>query len=197
MSNWFEDNPTKSIIGYTLLIIGASWAFYKFTFEESKIDNYKSQIETKQATISQYQARIEYLEEENIRFKSELKDFEEWNSKSENPTLFYKSQYEKTILSRIDSTKTNILAKSNLEKIIINKSESYINKDLDLIIGLKDVSVNYGTYLNISYGNNLNNIFDNKKVGETIILKSNKGQIKITINKINYVYSNIEISIHK
>ncbi|WP_294210335.1 hypothetical protein [uncultured Chryseobacterium sp.] len=197
MANWFETNQTKSIIGYTLLIIGASWAFYKFTFEESKIDNYRSQIETKQATISQYQARIEYLEEENLRFKSELKDFEEWNSKSENPSLFYKSQYEKTILSRIDLTKTNIPAKSNLKDIIISKSESYNNKDLDLIIGLKDISVNDGVYLNISYGDNLNKTFDNKKVGETIILKSNKGQIKITINKINYIYSNITMSIHK
>lgn len=197
MANWFETNQTKSIIGYTLLIIGASWAFYKFTFEESKIDNYRSQIETKQATISQYQARIEYLEEENLRFKSELKDFEEWNSKSENPSLFYKSQYEKTILSRIDLTKSNIPAKSNLKDIIISKSESYNNKDLDLIIGLKDISVNDGVYLNISYGDNLNKTFDNKKVGETIILKSNKGQIKITINKINYIYSNITMSIHK
>ncbi|WDF47138.1 hypothetical protein PQ459_01345 [Chryseobacterium sp. KACC 21268] len=197
MSNWFETNPTKSIIGYTILIIGVTWAFYKFTFEESKIDNYKSQIETKQATISQYQARIEYLEEENLKFKSELKDFEEWNSKSDNPTLFYKSQYEKTILSRNDSTKINISEKDNLENIIINKSESYINKDLDLIIGLKDVSVNYGCFLNVSYGNNLNQNFENKKVGETIILESNKGKIKATINKVNFVYSNIEISIHK
>ncbi|MPT30727.1 MAG: hypothetical protein E2600_03480 [Chryseobacterium sp.] len=197
MSNWFEENPTKSITGYTILIIGVTWAFYKFTFEESKIDNYKSQIETKQATISQYQARIEYLEEENLKFRSELKDFEDWNSKSENPTLFYKSQYEKTILSRKDSTKTNTSGKNNLENIIINKSESYINKDLDLIIGLKDVSVNDGCFLNISYGNNLNENIENKKVGETIILESNKGKIKLTINKVNFVYSNIEISIHK
>lgn len=197
MSNWFESNPTKSVIGYTILIIGVTWAFYKFTFEESKIDNYKSQIETKQATITQYQARIEYLEEENLKFKSELKDFEEWNSKSENPTLFYKSQYEKTILSRNDFTKTNISEKSNLENILISKSESYINKDLDLIIGLKDVSVNYGCFLNISYGNNLNQNFENKKVGETIALESSKGKIKVTINKVNYVHSSIEISIHK
>ena len=197
MSNWFESNPTKSVIGYTILIIGVTWAFYKFTFEESKIDNYKSQIETKQATITQYQARIEYLEEENQKFKSELKDFEEWNSKSENPTLFYKSQYEKTILSRNDSTKTNISQKNNLENILINKSESYINKDLDLIIGLKDVSVNYGCFFNISYGNKLNQNFENKKVGETLVLDSNKGKIKVTINKVNYVYSSIEISIYK
>ncbi|TXF77765.1 hypothetical protein [Chryseobacterium sp.] len=116
-----------------------------------------------------------------------MKDFEDWNSKSENPTLFYKSQYEKTILTRSDSAKTNISVNSNLENILINKSESYINKDLDLIIALKDVSVNYGCFLNISFGNSLNVNFDNKNVGETIVLKSDKGKIKVTINKVNYV----------
>ncbi|NRT16605.1 hypothetical protein HNP99_002976 [Flavobacterium sp. 28A] len=196
MSNWFETNPTKSIISYTILIIGVVWVFYKFTFEESKIDNYKSQIETKQATISQFQARIEYLEEENLKFKSELKDYEDWNSKSENPTLFYKSQYEKTILTRDNSVKTNISKNTDLKNIKISKSESYINKDLDIIIGLTDVSVNYGCFLNISYGNSLNINFENKNIGDTILLESNKGKIKVTINKVNYVYSNIEISIH-
>ncbi|KVV14138.1 hypothetical protein [Flavobacterium sp. TAB 87] len=196
MANWFENNATKSIITYSVLLIAATWAFYKFTFEESKIDNYKSQIETKQATISQYQSRIEYLEEENLKFKSELKDFEDWNSKSENPTLFYKSQYEKTILSRKDST-YNLKKISSLKNILINKNESYINKELDLIIGLTDVSVNYGSVLNISYGNNINNNYENKKVGETLLIKSEKGQLKITINKVNYINSIIEISIHK
>ena len=68
---------------------------------------------------------------------------------------------------------------------------------MDLIIGLKDVSINDGSYLNISYGNSINNNFENKKVGETLKIKSDKGILKITINKVNYINSIIEISIFK
>ncbi|WP_353098007.1 hypothetical protein [Empedobacter brevis] len=91
--------------------------------------------------------------------------------------------------------------RSKITRLIISKKKfqrlKKIKKILEEIIGLKDVSINNGCYLNVSYGKSLNNNFKNKKVGETIILKSEKEQIKFTINKINYVYSNIEISIHK
>ena len=61
MGNWFEDNQTKSVILYTIIISASTWACYKYMYEESKLELYKAQIESKQVELSQFQSRIEFL----------------------------------------------------------------------------------------------------------------------------------------
>lgn len=194
MGNWFERNAAKSIIVYTTLIMGATFAFYKFTFEERKLDNYRSQIVSVQTEINQHKARIEYLERENLKLKMILKEFEDWNENSSNPTLFYKSQYEKLILQESIPSEFEDF-ESFQENIRLSKSNVFKNDKFGIIVGLKEVSVTKTCDLNISFRENENNSFRKVEVGKIITLESEDKQVKLVVEQIDYVYSSIIMSI--
>lgn len=192
MPNWFERNATKGIIIYTILIMGSTFAFYKFTFEERKLDNCKSQIVSVQTEIEQHKSRIDYLERENLQLKYIVREFEQWNKESNNPALFYKNQYEKMLLQQAD---INFDEENDEERIRVFKSTVYNNKKKQLIVGLKEVNVDRTCNLNISFKNNENNVYGMVEVGEVITITSEESEIKILIEEIDYYQSFIVISI--
>ncbi|MDN3673021.1 hypothetical protein QWY99_08150 [Flavobacterium branchiarum] len=208
MSNWFENNQTKSVIIYTLVIAGATWAFYKFIFEEQKIDFYKAQVESSKTEVEQHKSRIDFLEKENQKLETVLKEFEEWNFKSSNPTLFYKTKYEQIAneKNRIDSLFSKSIdstyypkaenSSTSLFKSIdkeISKGKSYINDQEQLIIGVNDISVDGLCNFTISVGSKINEVQKNVRVGTSY----NFGKFKITLSETNYVYSLAKFHISK
>ncbi|WP_343631282.1 hypothetical protein [Fluviicola sp.] len=205
--NWFEDNPTKSIITYTLIIIGAAWAFYRFTFEENKLDLYKAQIESKKSEISQYMARIDFLEKENTRLNVILKDFEDWNSKSSDPGLFYKNKFKELALLKAKYEKSLALnntvlnntahnsknSKTSLD-VDISKSSTYINDDLGIVIAVNDVNLYGDCNITISVGMKKNETFKDVKVGRQF----SYDKISITLSEAQYIgsYAKFHISVN-
>lgn len=74
MSNLFEDHPAKSIVVYTLLIAGATWAVSEFILDENKINFYKAQVENQKALVEnqksiveQYRTKVELLENDLVQ----------------------------------------------------------------------------------------------------------------------------------
>ncbi|MFV0178877.1 hypothetical protein OBK28_04765 [Empedobacter falsenii] len=193
MSNWLEDNPVKSLITYTFIIVTATWSFYKFTFEENKIENYRTQIETKNSIINQYQARIDYLEKENNKLNNVIKEFEEWNLKSDDPTLFYKRNYYSSITNKIMYSK-NIKKTGDKITLSLEKNDSYINEELKLIIIPREILPNDICKLEINYGNDFYKNIE-IKIGDNKKITSDLGTVNIYFNKLNYVNSIIGLEV--
>lgn len=78
MSNWFEDNPAKSIIGYTILIAGVTWATSTFIIDDNKVNLYKAQVGDRQAVAEQYKAKIDVLESELIKLREQNSRYLKW-----------------------------------------------------------------------------------------------------------------------
>lgn len=210
MANWFEDNPLKSIIVYTLILITGTWAFYKYTFEESKIDLYKSQIESKQSEISQYQAKIDFLETENSKLEVVVKEFQEWNSKSANPTLFYKSKFEelasfkKTYEQTLFLKDTIFKNSSDSQQIIkpkfpiniqINKGSTYINDEEKIVIAVTNVGVTGKCNLIFNVGNKKNEVVTEAEVGTVFTFQRDTKKINLTLTKSSFMYDWAEFHI--
>ncbi|HEY1194688.1 hypothetical protein, partial [Flavobacterium sp.] len=182
MSNWFENNQTKSVILYTLIIFGSTWACYRYMYEDSKLELYKAQIESKQVEISQYQSRIEFLEKKNSTLEVTLKEFEDWNSKSENPSLFYKTKFEEIASLKQkykNSIALNSISEDSIVKIsdnkikevypinvVVRKGNTYINDEEKIVIAVNDIDVDGKCNLILSIGNNKNEDYKNVKVGK-------------------------------
>jgi len=215
MSNWFENNQTKSVLLYTLFIIGATWAFYRFIFEEKKIDFYKAQVETSQVEIEHYKARIDFLEKESVRLESILQEFEDWNAKSTNPILFYKNQYESLIESKtkyedffsqhkeyldtISETPhkptSNIQTPQSIDQTI-DKGKSYINDSDEITISVNEIHVDGTCTFTISVGQIVNQLQKEVKTGNSFKYGS-KPRIKITLVETNYITSTAKFHIVK
>lgn len=80
MSNWFEENPTKSIISYTLVVIAATWAASYFVIDENKINLYRSQVDNEKSVNRQLQAKVSVLEGKILDLSNENKQLKEWLS---------------------------------------------------------------------------------------------------------------------
>lgn len=210
MANWFETNQTKTIIVYTLFIVGATWAFYKFTFEENKIELYKAQVESKQSEISQYRAKIEFLEKENANYAITIKEFEDWNAKSQNPALFYKSKFEEIVSLKqkfeqyaalntdLDTVNTGdvIALKSSFPiDAIIRKGNAYINDKENIVIALNDVNIEGNCNLTMSVGAKKNDVQNNIKAGTSFQRVVGKKILNIIVSETDFITSKIKVHI--
>jgi len=79
MSNWFESNPAKSVIGHTIFVAAATWAIFIFVFDENKVNLHEAKVERVEAEAREIEARnsvlttrIEYLTEENRKLNTWL-----------------------------------------------------------------------------------------------------------------------------
>jgi outer membrane murein-binding lipoprotein Lpp len=73
MSNWFEDNPSKSVVAHTILVAATTWAISTFVLDSSKVDNLETVIKTLQAKIDVLGNDNAVLRETNARYEQALR----------------------------------------------------------------------------------------------------------------------------
>jgi len=53
MSNWFENNPTRSILIHTVVVAAATWAFFVFIFDENKVNLHEAKVSQVEAATKE------------------------------------------------------------------------------------------------------------------------------------------------
>lgn len=123
--NWVRDNPTRSLIIYTLTILAASFAAFKFTLDENKETLHQNVVSLKQVQIErlnldveQHVRRIESLEKESIMWEDKYNNLEErlsGNSKLETNILEENNQLRTEVKNLKERNKTNLVNSSKYE----------------------------------------------------------------------------------
>jgi hypothetical protein len=88
MSNWFEENATKSIIIYTFLVMAVTWGAFKFIFYDNKIESANIRVE-------QYVAKIDVLEAEIRQLRAENDKVLKWLENNPNTIPYLEKQIAK------------------------------------------------------------------------------------------------------
>src|SRR5438874_194418 len=78
MANWFEDNPGKSVISYTLLIAGATWAISTFVLQDNRLNLARSELESQKTSTEQYKSKVELLQRDIELLRSENAEYRNW-----------------------------------------------------------------------------------------------------------------------
>lgn len=150
MLKWFEENPIKSIITYTILIGGSVFAYSKFVLIENTERLYDTQLETKDVIISQYEARINYLEVENSNLRDEVEQYLEWLRNTPN-TIQYVENENKLLKNEI-----NVLKEKNAAGVLgdslytmtydhITGNTTVLDEETGIVVAINDIAVrNYG-----------------------------------------------------
>lgn len=149
MSNWFEDHPVKTIIGHTILIGGAVFAFSKFILIENTEHLYKAQLETKEASIAQYEARISFLEDENTKLENEVNKYLEWVQNTPGTVQYVEKINEELEKQLAEEKEKNILdeGEGKIKKYYqeyknISGDNAIVDKETEVVFALKDIKVN-------------------------------------------------------
>ncbi|MCB2426674.1 hypothetical protein [Methylophaga pinxianii] len=114
MSNWFEDNPTKSVVAHTVIVAAATWAAFYFVFDENKIKLIEAKAEKIAAESKEVNARnsvlvtrLDYLTKENEKYLR-------WLESTPNTLPFYELEITK-LEEQIVKLKTDLATRPKLD----------------------------------------------------------------------------------
>jgi hypothetical protein len=204
MSNWFENNPTKSIFSYTLILLATAFAASYFLFATNRDDNHRLEKE-------QLETRILSLKEKNDMYEFEIKSLtEERNNliewiQSIPGSVMYFDKKIKEIENRvvIDTIKIDVINKNNAisqEKYIFeskstSKGNSVIDARTNATIGLNEITVNRTASGVLNLPNQKSKRIANVIAGEKWDFEHNGQKFELTIMEINFMHDTYKILI--
>ncbi|MGL4992629.1 MAG: hypothetical protein ACRC6R_00620 [Bacteroidales bacterium] len=214
MANCLERHPAYSLLTITFLIMCATSGFFKFIYEDSKIDYYKAQIETikselenNKAIANVHKAKVEYLESELQKMGVLNKKYFEWLSESKMSNIHFQEKIDGLIIHNyelINNLKNSQGVGSEktdnqyvLDQIIKIKARStIINNPSGLTIALLNVSVDGFAKIRLNFSDNTTKIIE-ENVGYILEYqnKNKNKKYRITIMQVDYVFDYININI--
>ena len=211
-----ENHPIKTILGTFIAGCTLSWAILTFVLDDNKeklhqaeIENIKAQINNKASLIERYEQKVSVLEEENIKLQSVNKIYWECISQNKELTLYLKAKLDKVLTEqkktqlefyqnepiKSDSTKVDEIKSKLSINTTIKKSNSYINKELRLIIGIKEISVLNEAKISLNIDGKDIVKEENVSAGKVYKFKNQLNDYILVVKKIDYIYDVIEIEI--
>lgn len=84
MANWFSDHPSTSIITYTLVVVGATWATSTFVLQDNRLNLAKSEVESQKSLAGQYKSKTELLQKDIEALRAENQEYRTWLAQSKD-----------------------------------------------------------------------------------------------------------------
>jgi hypothetical protein len=199
MSNWFENHPARSIVGYTFIVIAATWAFFTFVVEQRKIDlakaeteNYKSQAEQLNAKIGILEMQIASLKGERDFYLDTLKSFPDTL-----PTLKKNLEESKQETLRLAEQLRSAGIKNALYSATetISKGSSYIDERTGTIIGVTDISSNDNATVSLEFPGKPRLTVEKVTAGQSWTFQHKDKQFRLVITDVKWVGSLAKIRI--
>jgi hypothetical protein len=84
MTNWFSDHPSTSVITYTLVVVGATWATSTFILQDNRLNLAKSEVESQKSLAEQYKSKSELLQKDIEALRAENLEYRAWLAQSKD-----------------------------------------------------------------------------------------------------------------
>ncbi len=201
--DWFDTHPFKSIVGYTILVAGSVFAFSKFILIENTEMAHKSELAIKDATIAQYEARVQYLEKENTQLTEEANRYLSWLQNTPG-TLEYLQKENSDLRAQIEdeaneSEKAEVSQNATYTRSydFVKENTSVIDDHTGLVVTLTNINTYYEGDLSIwEQDNGLEHI---EKITAGYTRKYTVAGIdyRITISMIDWISRSYSVSIRQ
>lgn len=144
MSNWFESNQTKSVIGYTLVIIGSTWAVSTFVLQDNRINLLKSETDSQKAIAEQYKSKVELLQREIDAVRAENAEYRAWlyQAKDAIPIMVPRLTELKARITELESRPSGAQATASLTvETRVSRGKAHIDQETGLVFTVLNVDV--------------------------------------------------------
>ncbi|WP_157475027.1 hypothetical protein [Lysobacter sp. Root494] len=84
MSNWFENNATKSVLIYTAFVITSTWAVSTFILNDNRVALVQRQLDAQRAQTDQYKSKVELLQRDVETARAENAEYRQWLSQTKD-----------------------------------------------------------------------------------------------------------------
>jgi hypothetical protein len=137
MSNWFEDNPIKSVIGHTIIVASFTWVVSTFVLQDNRINLMRSEVDSQKAVAEQYKAKVELLQREIDTVRAENIEYRAWLSQSKDavPTIVPRITELKLKIAELEKIHKGVNASttSSSPEITIARGRAYVDTPTGLV----------------------------------------------------------------
>jgi hypothetical protein len=199
MSNWFENNAAKSVIGYTLIVIAATWGFFTFIVEQRKIDLAKAETENYKSQAEQLNAKVSILEMQITSLKGERDFYLETLKSSPDtiPTLKKSLEETKQENIRLVEQLRSAGIKNTLYSVTetISKGSSYIDEKTGAIVGIIDINSDNNATVSLEFPGKPRSSVEKVTAGQSWTFQSRDRQFRLVITDVKWIGSQAKVRI--
>jgi len=205
VSNWFENNATKSVLVYTMFIAASVWAIFIFVYDESKINLFEAKVERIEAEAREIDARnmvlstrLEYLIEENRKLN-------EWFEKIPSTIPYYENQITllktklKLVEDQLAQTPNPTISQENKPRyynyIKGGVATTFFDPKTNSTLGISKINYGDTAEINLTLPNGQKIKEDGIKAGETWTFNEDGKDYRLILDSIDWASQTFESSL--
>ncbi|MBS5908149.1 hypothetical protein [Dysgonomonas mossii] len=200
MSNCIEKNPTKSLVIYTIAVIGAVWAILTFVLDDNKESLHKKQIDNLNTIIDIKEEKIKHLERENSILINTNQKYIEWLQSSPQSIHFFTNKIKE--LENVIQKDTIIIEKTSVKQEkhtkfftenTIREGHAFIDKKTGAVIGINYIKTDKTAEGILNLPNQKEKQINNFIAGNKWSFTFENVEYELFIKEINYIGSSYKI----
>ena len=190
MGNWFENNPMKSIIAYSITLAGAVFAITYFLLDTNKENLHRTNISNLENQNKILNQTIELIRFDNQSLKQDNERLKKWLEKTPNTALNLDKKIKQleTLLHKKAQTPVESLDKRYFNQSdVLDKEEAFFDKKVGVTFGITEITTNNTASGVISFPNKANKVFTDKPIGYKWLFKYEQTEYEIILSNLYYV----------
>ena len=203
MSNWIENNPTKSIIIYSITLVAATFGVLYFILIENQENLHSTEKENLKTQIQTLNERIDLLQYDNGIYIEQNNKLKDWIKSNPNSFEFLEEKIQKLekIVSEIDTTKPTLPELVKLryytQSNLLSVGQAFLDTETGASIGLNDMNVDRTASGIINIPGKENIEFKTAKPGTQWNFEQNGFKYSLILLELNYVGSKYRVAVKK
>jgi len=203
MSNWFENNPTKSILSYTLVVAGATWATSTFILQDNRLSLAKSELESQKTLAEQYKAKADLLQKDIEVVRAENSEYRAWLSQSKDavPIIMPRLTELKTKVAELETEAKQLKSNPGSVHLVEDKAakvgKAYVDESIGLIVTVQQVSPAREAQLILQFPDRSAPIQEEAPPGKQWKFKSKDTSFQLTLTEIDFYRSEVKFRVSR
>ncbi|WP_157511069.1 hypothetical protein [Frateuria sp. Soil773] len=195
MSNWFENNQTKSVILYTILVAGTTWTIFNVLLDDKKLASAKAEVD-------QYKAKTEVLEAQISQLKDENQKYRSWLAETPGTIPYFESEIAKakeltlSVKAAIPTVEPNISTAEG-RAAVLTRGESLADPVTGAIVGVGTFHPDFTVDINITTPDGKTQSHPSSKAGEVWDFSYKSAQYRITLSRSDWYKNEATVSLRE
>jgi uncharacterized small protein (DUF1192 family) len=196
MSNWFEDNPVKSVIVHTIFIAATTWAVSTYVFQDNRIALLRSELDAQKALSEQYKTKSELLSKDLESVRAENVEYRNWLSESKDavPAIMPRITELKSYIASLEAKVAKLPAAFSLNRDARRGAPTTDDKT-GVVVEVQEVTVDKQAKLLVKFPDRDTKVVLKVKGGEFFPFMLGPVTYRLSILRVYYIADGIEFAI--
>ena len=200
LRDWVEKTKdTKGFIIWTSTVASTAvlftWAAFKFIFDDNKIASFEAKAQAAEGKASQYSAKVDVLESENLNLRSENQRFRSWLESDPKSFLALSKIIDdqdkqiKKIVAECGGPQAKQQEQNGKYALTagLKKGEAFVDPKTNAVFGVADVNIDNEVTGTITYPNGKTQPIQKIRPGQVWDYESNGRKYQLILKKSGWI----------